>query len=340
MNKMVVRLILIGSLSGLAISVIADDNNVDYSSAYLSLGAGGGTIANLPTGSAAASVTGGYRFNRYLSLDAQWTGLPSSQWGWYDSYNLFTMNLGGILPVTDNWSFYAKAGSGVGYSAWSGTIGSPEIYNAPGSATSWVGQFTGGTSLAVSDHLNLYLENSTWVPFTSQPGSFATTNATFLGLQVNFSAPHSVANSSLGASASEQNSSQLAAKPAISITNNSINAPVAATAVITPAASAAPVAVTAGAAAGAATVAITSSAKVLSSGAGNQNVLIVTPMTTPAELKQRTQVTTTGRHYIVIRPGDTLYRIGLLSGIPEVRLKKLNRLSGNNVSLGSKFYLD
>lgn len=340
MNKIVMRLIFAGSLSGLALSVIAEDSGTDYSSAYLALGAGGGTIANLPTGSAAISVTGGYRFNRYLSLDAQWTGLPSSQWGWYDSYNLFTMNLGGILPVTDNWNFYAKAGSGVGYSAWSGTLGSPEIYNAPGSATTWVGQFTGGTSLAVSDHLNLYLENSTWVPFTSQTGSFATTNATFLGLQINFSAPHSVANSSLTSSVGEQNSSELAAKPAISITNNSINAPVAAPVATITAAKAVPVAVVAGASAGAATGAKNSSAKVLNSSTNNQNVLIVTPMTTPAELKQRTQVTADGRHYIVIRPGNTLYQIGLLSGIPEARLKKLNHLNGNNVRLGSKFYLD
>ncbi len=58
------------------------------------------------------------------------------------------------------------------------------------------------------------------------------------------------------------------------------------------------------------------------------------------ELSSRINTDSTGKHYIVIKPGDTLYRIGVNTNISTQRLKEINHLKSNDVLLNSKFYLD
>ena len=57
---------------------------------------------------------------------------------------------------------------------------------------------TFGIALNLGDHFDLYLEDSIYVPFTGAPGYFANTNATYFGVQYNFSAPRTKRNCSAG----------------------------------------------------------------------------------------------------------------------------------------------
>lgn len=47
-----------------------------------------------------------------------------------------------------------------------------------------------------------------------------------------------------------------------------------------------------------------------------------------------------GRHYIIVKSGDTLYNIAQRSKTTQAKLLKLNQIKMNEVQLGSKLYLD
>ncbi len=289
------------------------DIEYDYSGAYFNLGAGWGVISNLPTGTFAGSAAVGYNFNRYFALEAAWAGLPSQQWGNLANYNLYTMNLKGILPVTDMWSFYGKAGTGAGYSSWSGTQGgNPAIYQSPGSASSWVAQATIGTSLALGDHFDIYLENSSYFPLATEAGSFSTTNATFLGFQYNFSAPKKPA---AAVATGDSQNIPLAVPPTIAPTTAIPSAVEGSVIVVTPAVAAA--------AAQPATVAEPASPLLAKN----------------SEFQSRIKTDGSGRQYVVIKNGETLYRMSVNSGVSQTELRQINHLKGNTLVSGRWFYL-
>ena len=313
------KLLLI--MLGVSFSSIAApaDAEYDYSGAYFNLGAGWGYISNLPTGTFAGSAAVGYNFNRYFALEAAWAGLPSQQWANVSNYNLYTMNLKGILPVTDTWSFYGKAGTGAGYSSWSGTQGgNPAIYQSPGSASSWVAQATIGTSLALGDHFDIYLENSSYFPLATEAGSFSTSNATFLGFQYNFSAPKKPATAAVASGYSQD--TPLAAPPTIAPTVAMPSAVEGSVIVATPA-------VTAAAAQTAA-----------------QPPAAVAEPASPflaknSEFQSRIKTDDSGRQYVVIKNGETLYRMSVNSGVSQTELRQINKLNGNTLVSGRRFYL-
>lgn len=299
----------------------------DYSTTYFDIGAGWGVITNLPTGAFAGSIAAGYNFNRYFGLEGAWTTLPSNQWGNLSNYNLYTMNLKGIIPVTDTWSIYAKGGTGIGYSSWSGTQGSPVVYQNPGSATTWVAQASLGTSLALGDHFNIYLENSSYFPLTSQNGSFATTNATFLGFQFNFSAPAKAINANSHDALAEvkpvitTGTVAPVTQPAVNVSNNTLTegSPIA----TIPAVTAASIATTSKS---------TPHTNALENDAYKQ---IKNP-----EFKARVSTDSAGRHYVITNKNETLYRMSVNSGLSEGELRKINHLRGNTIVTGQRFYLD
>jgi LysM repeat protein len=296
----------------------------DYSSVYFNLGAGWGIINNQPTGAFTGSAGVGYNFNRYFALEADWTGLPSNQWGSLSNYNVYTLNMKGVLPVSDSVSFYGKVGSGVGYSSWSGTQGgTPAVYQSPGSATSVVAQASIGTSLALGDHFNLYLENNSYFPLTNQTGSFGTTNATVFGFQYNFSAPQKTttaitSNNYEYPAPVVASSSVIQSSTAGNITNSSEGSVVAAPSaalVVTP------------------KVTPQSQVSTVDEGAINKS-------TGNEAFKHRIKTAESGRHYVIVLKNETLYRMSVNSGISQSELRRLNHLNGNTLVTGHRFYLN
>ena len=296
----------------------------DYSGVYFDIGAGWGMISNLPTGAFAGSAAVGYNFNRYFALEADWTGLPSNQWGSLSNYNVYTLNMKGVLPVSDTVSFYGKVGSGVGYSSWSGTQGgTPAVYQSPGSATSVVAQASIGTSLALGDHFNLYLENNSYFPLTNQTGSFGTTNATVFGFQYNFSAPQKTttaitSNNYEYPAPVVASSSVIQSSTAGNITNSSEGSVVAAPSaalVVTP------------------KVTPQSQVSTVDEGAINKSI-------GNEAFKHRIKTAESGRHYVIVLKNETLYRMSVNSGISQSELRRLNHLNGNTLVTGHRFYFN
>jgi len=46
------------------------------------------------------------------------------------------------------------------------------------------------------------------------------------------------------------------------------------------------------------------------------------------------------RRYYIVKEGETLYRIGLKSGVTPENIRKFNKLPNNNIKLGQKLYLE
>ena len=304
---------------GVSFSSIAAPADLEYdnSGAYFNLGAGWGYISNLPTGTFAGSAAVGDIFIRFFGIEAAWAGLTSQQLCNLSNYNLYTMNLKGSLPVTEQWSFYGKAGTGAGYSSWSGTLGgNPAIYQSPGSASSWVAQATVGTSFALGEHFNIYLENSSYFPLATDAGSFSTANATFLGFQYNFSAPK---------------------KTAAAVNSYSQNTPLVASPTIVPTA-AIPSAVEGGVIV--ATPAVTAAA---AQTAAQPPAAVAEPasplLAKNSEFQSRIKTDDSGRQYVVIKNGETLYRMSVNSGVSQTELRQINHLKGNTLVSGRWFYL-
>jgi len=59
-----------------------------------------------------------------------------------------------------------------------------------------------------------------------------------------------------------------------------------------------------------------------------------------SDFSSRIQVGADGRRYIIIKPGDTLFRIGVNSNISTTRLKEINHLRSNDITIASRFFLD
>ena len=76
---------------------------------------------------------------------------------------------------------------------------------------------------------------------------------------------------------------------------------------------------------------------------------IITPLEAPSsnsknlacnKLNPRVKTSKTGKNYILIQPGDTLFRISLDCNITASQLKQINHLKNNEVVLGSKLFLN
>lgn len=182
-NKILSKLLLIGALVS-PLTSYADYNNGSF---YIDGAAGLGFTYDLPTGATTIAANAGYAFNRGLALEAGWTGLPSTQFGKMFNYNIYDIAVKGSIPFTNYFSLYGKLGTGVGYSTWSVTpAASNSAYWSSGSATTWVGLVGVGANFRLSNHLGIFVQNNSYIPFTSQAGSYGATNASMVGLEVSF----------------------------------------------------------------------------------------------------------------------------------------------------------
>lgn len=57
-------------------------------------------------------------------------------------------------------------------------------------------------------------------------------------------------------------------------------------------------------------------------------------------LGSRVQTDATGRHYIVVEKGDTLYNLAKRSNQTPTQLTTLNNITANDIQIGRKIYLD
>ena len=167
-----------------AISAVAD--TAATNGAYFNVNAGYATIQNLPTGAATLGVNAGYNFNQALAVEGGWSSMPSQQWDWLSSYNAYDVAVKGTIHLSNMFALYGRLGAAVGYSAWSGTMGSPMQYNSAGSATNLLGLAGIGASFTLSNHFDLRLEDYAYIPINQQVGSFGGANIVTGGFQYNF----------------------------------------------------------------------------------------------------------------------------------------------------------
>ncbi len=296
-------------------SAHAAEDNMDYSSAYFNLGAGYVLIQNLPTGTGAVSAAVGYQFNRYLGLEVNWDGMPSEQWGKLYNYNIYSLAVKGILPLSNSFELYGKLGSGIGYSTWTGNGDPSSVYNSNGSATALDGIVGVGAAFTLSPQFKLYLENKTFVPLTDQIGHYTTANATMFGFQFNFSAPTSLTSSSNVALSNPPPVATMMPKQPV------VN-PMPTTTVITNA----PAAVTISPAKEAATVAMLDQV--------DENIVF------SKDFSRRVRIEN-GREYIIIQKNDTLFSISRESKTSLEQLRTINHLQKSNlIKLATKLYLN
>jgi hypothetical protein len=298
-------------------SAHAAEDNMDYSSAYFNLGAGYGLIQNLPTGTGAVSAAVGYQFNRYLGLEVDWDGMPSEQWGKLYNYNIYSLAVKGILPLSNSFELYGKLGSGIGYSTWTGNGDPSSVYNSNGSATALDGIVGVGAAFTLSPQFKLYLENKTFVPLTDQIGHYTTANATMFGFQFNFSAPSAIPSSSVSSAAS--NNLSAATQPqAVVSPSPAIRADIATSANPAPAA--------------------------MPQAKETSHITITDQIDDEANFSKdfgRRVRIENGREYIIIQKNDTLFSISRESKTSLEQLRAINHLQKSNlIKLGTKLYLN
>lgn len=57
-------------------------------------------------------------------------------------------------------------------------------------------------------------------------------------------------------------------------------------------------------------------------------------------LTTRIKTSTSGRHYVIVEKGDTLYNLALRSKMPAAKLLKINNIQANEIQIGRRIYLD
>ena len=75
-------------------------------------------------------------------------------------------------------------------------------------------------------------------------------------------------------------------------------------------------------------------------GSKNSNPTKIKANSVASNFKSRIKSSSTGRHYVVIEKGDTLYNLAEKSHVPSTKLIKLNHLKTDYVPLDTKFFLD
>jgi hypothetical protein len=163
-------------------------NDLVVSGAYINANAGFGTMQYLPTGSFAATLNAGYAFNRSFGLEGGYAWLPSSQYGASQYNNIFDVAAKGTLPLSKVFSLYGRLGAGVNYQSFSGTTnpGTPSSYCQNSTLTNFVGLAGVGGSFALSNHFDLRVEDTIYVPFGGGNQSAGATNLVLGGVQYNF----------------------------------------------------------------------------------------------------------------------------------------------------------
>jgi len=172
----------------LGITAVGYADQLSGSGAYINLNAGFGTMQYLPTGSFATTLNAGYAFDRAFALEGGYAFLPSSQYGASQYNNILDVAAKGTLPLSSIFSLYGRLGAGINSQSFSGTtnIGTPYSYCQNNSLTNFVGLVGVGGSFALSNHFDLRVEDTLYVPFGGGNQSAGATNLVLGGVQYNF----------------------------------------------------------------------------------------------------------------------------------------------------------
>ncbi|MDD3267041.1 MAG: outer membrane beta-barrel protein [Burkholderiales bacterium] len=175
---------LLFALSLLAIS-FANADAASGSGAYVNINTGFATMQALPTGSWTGNINAGYNFNRNFALEGGYNLFANQQFGVSTTTNIFDVAAKGTLPLSESFSLYGRLGLGLGVNSWSGNANSNCVLCQSNDSTYMLGLAGIGASYALSNNIDLHLEDTMYVPFAS---SFvgSSINAVTLGLQYNF----------------------------------------------------------------------------------------------------------------------------------------------------------
>ena len=171
-------------LSGVSVASIAD--SITGTGAYINANAGSGWMQNVPNPSFALGLNAGYNFNHAFAVEGGWTTLPSSQYGQYDSYNIYDAAVKGTIPLGSIFSLYGRLGVATAYSSWSGATCTPSVYQNTGNAWNYGGLAGVGASFNLSKHFALRVEDYAYMPVAGEGGNFGNVNVVTGGVQFNF----------------------------------------------------------------------------------------------------------------------------------------------------------
>lgn len=182
MKKIQILLALLGLIG------LSQADELTGSGAYINLNAGYGSLQYLPTGSLATTLNAGYAFDRGFALEGGYAWLPSSQYGASQYNNIFDVAAKGTIPLSSVFSLYGRLGAGVNFQSFSGTtnVGTPYSYCQNNSLSNFVGLAGVGGSFALSNHFDLRVEDTIYVPFGGGNQSAGATNLVLGGVQYNF----------------------------------------------------------------------------------------------------------------------------------------------------------
>lgn len=170
-----------GTLEGPMIETSED------SGAYLNLNTGIATLQYLPTGAWAANANIGYNFTPGFAVEGGYTLLLSSQYQAHQSNNIYDIALKGTIPLSDSFGLYGRLGGGLNYMSWGNVAtGAPSWYVDQRSSVNFVGLASAGASFKVSEHFDLNLEDTMFIPMGGGNATSGNTNMVLGGVQYNF----------------------------------------------------------------------------------------------------------------------------------------------------------
>jgi OmpA-OmpF porin, OOP family len=152
---------------------------------YVNFNAGWGYQNALPSGSFAGTLNAGYNFNQYFAVEGGYALLDGNNFNTTETNNIFDVAAKGTLPLSRVFSLYGRLGVGLAYNTWSGTaVGSPDSYCNQGASFVWLAGV--GGSFKLSDHFDLHLEDTMYIPQGSSDSPMGVTNLVLFGSQFNF----------------------------------------------------------------------------------------------------------------------------------------------------------
>lgn len=155
---------------------------------YININNGIATQQFLPTGSWVGTLNAGYNFNSALAIEGGYALLAGSQFGSTASNNIFDVAVKGTLSLSSLFSLYGRLGAGLDYFGWSGTAnaGTPSWYCTQNNSANFVGLASLGGSFKLSEHFDLRLEDTMYVPIGGGNATAGQANLVLGGVQFNF----------------------------------------------------------------------------------------------------------------------------------------------------------
>lgn len=190
--KNFLRVLLLSLVSIVAKNAVAATNDADLSSSsannpvYINVNAGWGYQNAVPSGSVAGTLNAGYNFNPYFAVEGGYALLWGNNYNTTSSNNIFDVAAKGTLPLSSIFSLYGRLGAAVDYNSFSGTSnsGTPCSYCNQGASLMWLAG--AGMSFKLSNHFELHVEDTAYIPEGDSGSPMGFTNLVLFGSQYNF----------------------------------------------------------------------------------------------------------------------------------------------------------